>query len=172
MKLFDQYFEGFRHARFWHVLAFDNRLVGLNPAHHVIRFNGQNFLKGISGTISFKRPYLHLTETLSTKLSFTTQRLLRNKRVRTRGTSMDLIVNHVSEFDHVHDTNSDFTFEFVTRTTIIQHSLTVTLHTRFFHGVEYVILFGAIKYWSCYVDTQVHSRHTQMDFKHLSDVHP
>ncbi|MNN27078.1 hypothetical protein D3C81_1406010 [compost metagenome] len=85
---------------------------------------------------------------------------------------MDLIVNHVSEFDHVHDAYCNFTFKSVARTTIVQHGFTITLHTCLFHGIEHIVLVRSIKDWCSYVDTELHSGHTQVDFKHLPDVHP
>ena len=54
-------------------------------------------------TVRFKRPNLHLTETLSAELRFTAKRLLRDKRVRTDGSRVDLVIDEVEQFHIVHD---------------------------------------------------------------------
>ena len=48
-------------------------------------------------SISLERPYLHLTETLPTKLRLSAQRLLRHQRVRPGGTRMHLVFHKVMQ---------------------------------------------------------------------------
>jgi DNA-directed RNA polymerase subunit beta len=48
----------------------------VQPAHHIVRFDSEHFLKVVSCTVCFQSPYFHLTESLPTKLSLSTQRLL------------------------------------------------------------------------------------------------
>src|SRR5699024_317325 len=79
LKFLHQYSEGFRHTRFRDIFSFDNRFIRLHASNCIVRFDCQDFLQGIRSTVCFKRPYLHLSETLSTELCFTTKRLLCNE---------------------------------------------------------------------------------------------
>ncbi|MNW19311.1 hypothetical protein D3C71_2192490 [compost metagenome] len=72
----------------------------------------------------------------------------------------------------MHDTDSNFTLKAFACTAVIKNSLTIALHTGFFHRIEDVILTRSVKYRRCHMNTQTQCSHTQMDFKHLSDVHP
>ena len=68
-----------RNARFKVVLALDDAFIDFRPACHVIRLHRQHFLQRVSRAVSFQSPDFHLTETLSTELRLTTQRLLGDK---------------------------------------------------------------------------------------------
>ncbi len=63
-------------AGFESVLAFDHRFVNLRTAFDVIALDRQQLLQDVSGTVSFQRPYFHLTEALATEASLATERLL------------------------------------------------------------------------------------------------
>ena len=75
-NFFDQDVKGLGHTSVNDVIAFDNVFVDPGSTRDVVRLNGEHFLKRVRGTISLKRPDLHLTEALTTKLGLTTQRLL------------------------------------------------------------------------------------------------
>src|SRR5690554_5973877 len=75
-NLLDQHVEGLGHAGLHAMVTVHDVLVHLGTAIHIIRFDSQHFLQGVGSAISFKRPDLHLTKSLTTKLSLTTQRLL------------------------------------------------------------------------------------------------
>ena len=64
------------------MITINDVLVHLGSTCHVIRLNSQHFLQGMRSTVSLECPHLHLTKSLTTKLGFTTQRLLRDKAVR------------------------------------------------------------------------------------------
>ena len=81
---------------FW---PFDDGLIGLHTADHIVGLNRQDFLQGIGSAISFQSPHFHLAETLAAELGFTAQRLLRHQRVRTGGTGMDLIVYQMVQLE-------------------------------------------------------------------------
>ena len=55
---------------------FHNRLVGLSSTDDIIALHGKKFLQDVGSTVGFQRPYFHFTETLTTELRFTSQRLL------------------------------------------------------------------------------------------------
>src|SRR5699024_5553256 len=78
--------------------------------------------------VCFQGPYLHLTETLTAELSFTTQRLLCYERVRTCGTGMDLIVNQMVQFQVMHETDGDRRVELFTGTSVTETNLSGTVN--------------------------------------------
>ena len=47
------------------------------------RLHGEELLERVGRSVGFHRPDFHFTETLTTELRLTTQRLLRDERVRT-----------------------------------------------------------------------------------------
>jgi DNA-directed RNA polymerase subunit beta len=132
LQFFDQYLEGLRHARFRNVVAFHNRLKGFNPSYSIIRFDSQNFLQSISGTISLQRPNFHLSETLTAKLGFTSQRLLCYQRVRAGRTGMDLIINQVMQLQIIHIADCYRVVELLAGTSIVQDGFTVFPQACFF----------------------------------------
>ena len=79
----EQYIQRFRNTRLWHRITLHNCFVSFRTSYNVVRLNCKNFLKNMCGTEGFQCPNFHFSETLTTKLSFTTQRLLSNQRVRT-----------------------------------------------------------------------------------------
>src|SRR5690606_35960218 len=81
--LFQQYIKRLRHTRLHAVIAIHDVFVHLGSACHVVRLDCQHFLQCVRSTVCYQCPHLHLTETLTTELGFTTQRLLGNKTVRT-----------------------------------------------------------------------------------------
>src|SRR5439155_1201818 len=81
--------------------ALDDGLVDLGAAEDVVRLGGEQLLQDVGGAVSFEGPDLHLTEALSAELGFTTKRLLSDERVRSDGTSVDLVVDEVRELEHV-----------------------------------------------------------------------
>ena len=76
-------------------------------------------------TAGFRRDALgQVPETLTTELGFTTQRLLRNERVRSNRTSMDFFFHQVMEFQHVHDSDCDRILEWNSCTTVKENCFT------------------------------------------------
>src|SRR5690606_26973625 len=126
-----QYIEGFRYAWSWDIIAFHDRFISFRAADDIIRFQRQQFLQYVGGTICFECPYLHLTKTLPAKLCFTTQRLLCNKTVWPDGTCVHLIVHHVVQFDHVDNTHCCLLVEALTGFTVIEVSVTKFRKTGF-----------------------------------------
>ena len=49
---------------------------------------------------------------------------------------MDLIFDHVVEFDHVHDTDSDSRVKSLTGLSIVENSLTIGVDVRFVHELS------------------------------------
>ncbi len=63
------------------VISFHDRLISLGTTDNIIRFDGKQLLQDVGCTVCFQGPHFHFTETLTTELCFTTQRLLCNKTV-------------------------------------------------------------------------------------------
>src|SRR5690606_16653567 len=139
--LFDQYVEGFRHTRLHAVIAVHDVLVHLGPTVHIVRLDGQHFLQGVGGTVGFQCPDLHLPETLTTELRFTTQRLLGNQAVGTGGTRMHLVVDQVVQLQHVHVADGSGALELVAGTPIEQlHLAAFRQIGQFQHGLDLALL--------------------------------
>ena len=66
-----------------HRVALDDGLIGLGTSHNVIRLDGKNLLQHMGCAKGLDGPDLHLSEALTAKLSFTSERLLSYKLVRT-----------------------------------------------------------------------------------------
>src|SRR5690606_36588542 len=103
----DQNLEGLGDAGLLDVLALDDRLVHLDAAEDVVGLDGQEFLQCVSRTVGLERPHFHLTEALPTELCLTTQRLLRDHRVRAGRASVDLVVDQVVQLQDVHVADRD-----------------------------------------------------------------
>src|SRR4051794_28767581 len=86
LHFLDQNLERFGDTRVGDVLALDDGLVDLDATRHVIGLDGEELLEGVGGAVRLHGPDLHLTEALTTELRLTTQRLLRDHRVRTGAT--------------------------------------------------------------------------------------
>ena len=78
-QLMQQHIERFRYSWSWQGFTLDNGFVGLRASGDIIRLDGQDFLKDMGCTECLDSPDFHLTETLSTELSLTAQRLLCNQ---------------------------------------------------------------------------------------------
>src|SRR5699024_8925456 len=83
-------------------------------------------LQGVGRTVCLQCPYLHLSETLSAELCFTTERLLCNEGVRTCGTCMDLVINKVVQFQVMHVSDRNRAVEVLTCTSVSQAYFTVS----------------------------------------------
>src|SRR5829696_1434365 len=82
LELLEEHLERLRDAGLGDVLALDDGLVDLDPAEDVVGLDGEQLLQRVRGAVGLHRPALHLTEALATELRLTTQRLLRDHRVR------------------------------------------------------------------------------------------
>ena len=125
LKLLNKHLKGLGHTGRGNVLTLDNSLVSLAAAGDIVRLDRKDLLQGISGTVSLQCPHLHLTEALATELGLTAQGLLGDKRVRTVGTSVDLIVHEVMQLEVVHDTHGNGVIKGLAGAAVVQDGLTV-----------------------------------------------
>ena len=79
----DKDLERFGHFRSRNALALDDRLVGLDTTGGIVGVDREDLLQDVGCAIRIERPNLHLAEALAAELGFTTERLLRDKTVRT-----------------------------------------------------------------------------------------
>ena len=93
------------------MLALDDVLVDLGTAIDVIGLDGEHFLQHVRRAVGFQCPHFHFTETLTTELSLTTQRLLRDERVRADRARMDLVVDKMMQLQDVDVADCDFAIE-------------------------------------------------------------
>ena len=115
-----QHVQGLGDAGSWHGITLDDGFVGLAAARNVVGLDGQDFLQHMRSTECLDSPNLHFSETLTTELCLTTEGLLRDERLRTNGTCVHLVLNHVAQFQHVGDTHGCELVEGLTSGTVIQ----------------------------------------------------
>src|SRR5262249_8062574 len=125
LQLLEQHLERLRDARLGDVLALDDGLVYLHATEHVIGLDREQLLQGVCGAVRLHGPALHLTESLTTELRLTTQRLLRDHRVRTGRPSVDLVVDQVVQLQDVDVADRDRVRQRLARPTVEQPRLSV-----------------------------------------------
>src|SRR3989344_9250202 len=84
-KRIEQDIERCGEIRLTDVLAFDDRVKRGGASENIVGLHGQHFAKDMSGTITLERPHFHFSETLSSSLRLSAERLLRDKGVRADG---------------------------------------------------------------------------------------
>src|SRR5881409_2391983 len=124
-QLLDQHAERLRDAGLERVVALDDRLVGLHAADDVVRLDGQNLLQDVRGAVGLERPYLHLAEALAAELSLASQRLLGDQAVGAGRTGVDLVLDEVSQLEHVDLTDSHRLVELLAGAAVSQSDLAV-----------------------------------------------
>src|ERR1041384_3161329 len=166
-----EYVEGLGNIRLPHVLAFDNRFICFRTANHVVGLDCKDLLEYVRSTECFDRPYFHFSETLTPELSFTTQRLLSNERVRSDRTCVHLIVDKVTELQHVCHTNRHGLIEAGTGETIIQVCTTELRKSCLFQFRLYIVEVCTIEDWSCIFSAELLASPCQHCFVDLAQVH-
>ena len=128
-------------------------------------------MKHVASTEGFDCPDFHLSETLTTKLGFTTKRLLSDERVRSDRTCVHLIFYHVTELKHVGHTYCCLLVEFFTGGTIIKLSCAVAGKTSLVGPFAEVFEVCTVEDGGSKLETELLTSVTKYGFKHLSDVH-
>src|SRR5262245_15958464 len=123
LKLSDEHVERLRHARIEVGLALYDGLVDLRTARDVVRLGGQQLLENMRGSVCFQRPHLHLSEPLPAELCLSSERLLRDKRVRPDGTRVYLVVDQVRQLHHVDVSDGNLLLERVSGEPVEEHRL-------------------------------------------------
>ncbi len=107
----DENVEALRNAGFERIVAADDRFVDLRTTGDVVGLDREHFLQRVRRTVCFQGPDLHFTEALAAELGLTAQRLLRNERVRSDRTGVDLVVDQMVQLQHVDVADSHLTIE-------------------------------------------------------------
>src|SRR5256714_176888 len=129
-QLLHQHAERLRDAGLERVVALDDRLVGLDAAHDVVRLDGQDLLQDVRGAVSLERPHLHLAEALAAELRLAAQRLLGDQAVRTGRPGVDLVLDQVSQLEHVDHAHGHWLVELLAGAPVAQHHLAVFRQAR------------------------------------------
>src|SRR2546423_7857236 len=125
LQLLDQHAERLRDAGLERVVALDDRLVGLDAAHDVVRLHGEDLLQDVRGAVGLERPHLHLAEALAAELSLASQRLLGDQAVGARRACVDLVLDQVSQLEHVDLTDGHRLVELLAGAPVSQPDLAV-----------------------------------------------
>ena len=170
-----------------------NGFISFDTADHIVGLHGQNLLQGVRRAISLQRPHFHFTETLAAELCFTAERLLRDQRVRTGGTGVDLIIYQVVQFQIIHVAHRDQIIKRFAGAAVIQLGLRVLCQRNageiqlcgiavavifFLSGVfrhnkagANVFLTRAVKHRGADVPTKCPGGIAQVHLQHLPDIH-
>src|SRR2546430_13780128 len=124
-QLLDQHAERLRDAGLERVVALDDRLVGLDAADDVVRLHGEDLLQDVRGAVGLERPHLHLAEALAAELSLASQRLLGDQAVGARRACVDLVLDQVSQLEHVDLTDGHRLVELLAGAAVSQSDLAV-----------------------------------------------
>jgi hypothetical protein len=84
---------------------------------------------------------------------------------------MEFIVDHVREFDHVHDADRDAFIKRFAGTAVEQDGLAVRVDFGFFHdGLQFIVV-DAVENGGGELDAEFLGGHAEVDFQDLADVH-
>jgi hypothetical protein len=75
------------------------------------------------GTVGFHGPDFHLTQALTAELGLATKRLLGNQGIGPYGTGVDLVVDQMVEFEHIHGADGDLFIECFAGAAVIERCL-------------------------------------------------
>src|SRR5690554_4339830 len=129
MKLLDENVEALREAWIEGEVTLNDRFIDTRTTLNVVRFDRQKLLQRVGCAVGLDGPDFHLSETLTTELRLTAERLLGHQAVRPDGTCVDLIVNKVIEFEHVHHSNRNIFVECLTGASVIEDALAAGIQT-------------------------------------------
>ena len=107
-----------------------SKTTGIRATFHIVRLDSEKFLEDERRAVAFERPNFHFPEALTTGPRFATKRLLGNKRIGTRCTSVDFVVNQVVQFDEVHVADCVALLERLASTAVEQLDLATEWHLR------------------------------------------
>src|SRR3954462_511611 len=152
-------------------LTFDDRFVDLGASLDVVRLRGEQLLQRVRGAVCFEGPHFHFSEALAAELGFTTQRLLRDQRIRSDRTSVNLVVDQVRELEHVDETDADLLLEFLAGHAVEEIGLAVVGQTG---GLELELdlrLHRAVENRRGEVETERARGPSEVRLEDLTDVH-
>src|SRR5437660_219287 len=171
LKLLDEHLERLGHARLEDIFALDNRFVGLDTTHHVVGLDRQDLLQRVRRAVRLERPHLHLAEALAAELRLTTQRLLRDERVRPRRAGVDLVLDQVDQLEHIDVADRHLLVERLAGAPVAQSDLARLGQTGSLQLVADVRFCGAVEDGCGELDADLIRGPTEVGLQDLTDVH-
>mgnify|MGYP003694724109 CR=1 FL=1 len=101
LHLLDEDLEGLGDPRLGDVLALHDGLVDLDATEHVVGLDREQLLQGVGGTVGLSAQTSISPEPLAAELGLPAQGLLRDHRVGTGRTRVDLVVDQVEQLQDV-----------------------------------------------------------------------
>ncbi len=105
------------------MFPFHNGFVNAGPSGHIVRFDRQEFLKGMSRAVGLKRPDLHLSQALASELSLPSQGLLGHQGIGPNRTGMDLLIHQMMQLKQVHIAHGHLMMKGITRSPVVEGGL-------------------------------------------------
>src|SRR3989344_4793363 len=125
----------------------------------------------MSHSVTQKRPDFHFSESLPSGLSLASKRLLSYERIRTDGTHMYLVFNHMMKFEHIHITYGDILIKRHSGPSVIEFDLSVLIEAGFLKFFFYFSVSSSGKRRNNRLIIESVSGKTEMEFQNLSQVH-
>ncbi len=104
-------------------------------------------------TVCFHGPDFHLTQSLAAELGLAAKGLLGDQRVGTDGSGVNLIIDQMVEFEHVHGADGNLFLERLSGMPVIEGRLPggtqISLNQQFFD----FLLFGTVEYRRSHMNT-------------------
>src|SRR2546427_2193408 len=171
-QLLHQHPERLRDAGLERVVALDDRLVRLPAADDVVRLHSQDLLQDVRGAVRLERPHLHLAEALTAELRLASQRLLGDQAVRSRRAGVDLVLDQVSQLEHVDLADGDRLVELVARAPVAQPDLAIHRQAGLLQLFDDRRHRSAVEDRGRDFDSEGRSDPTQVGLEDLAQVHP
>src|ERR1035437_2385106 len=171
LEFLDENLERLRNARSLDLLTLDDRFIGLDSTHDIVRLDGEKLLKDVRRAVRFERPDLHLTEALAAELGLTAQRLLRDEAVGSGRPGVDLVLDKVVELEHVDIADRDVTVESLARSPVAERDFAVLGQTGQAQFLADLLLRGTVEYGRGGLQATLVERPTEVCLEDLADVH-
>ena len=153
------------------LLALDDRLVGLDATHDIVRLDGEKLLQDVRRAVGLESPDLHLAEALAAELGLAAQRLLRDQAVGSGGPGVDLVFHQVVELEHVDVADGDGSIERLARSPVAEDDLAVLRQAGCAQLLADLLLGGAVEDRRCGLQATLVERPAEVRLEDLADVH-
>ena len=167
----DEHVEGRRGVVVRDALAADDRIEGCRAADDVVGLNREHFAQGMRRAVTEERPHFHFAEALTAALCLAAERLLGDERVGADRAHVDLVLDHVVEFQDVHVADGDVLLERLAGAAVEEFHLAVLIETG---GLEFTANFFFGCACECRTDGLIVKRvggKTEVEFHDLTEVH-
>src|SRR3989344_4038266 len=146
------------------LLSLDDGIEGARAAENVVGLYSQHLTQSVTGAVTKKGPDFHLSETLTTILRLTTERLLSDEGVRTDRAHVYLVFDHVVQLENIHVTYGNLLIEGTAGATVEELDFARLLEIRFHQFLLDLVLGRTGKWRHDGLVVESMSRETQMHF--------